>query len=1174
MRRSLALSLMLLALPANAQQTDRDYLTAFLEDNLSDAGRQVVITGFTGALSSQAALDSLTIADDQGVWITLNGVVLDWSRSSLLSGQVVINELSAQEIILSRLPDTGDSDMPAAEAKGFSLPDLPVSVEIGRVAAERIVVDRAVFGQPVEGSLESALSLIGGEGKASFTLLRSDAGPDGDIRLEASYSNLSRELDLSLQAREGAGGLAVTLLGLPGAPSAELSVLGSGTFEDFAADILLATDGVERLGGKVTVMADEDGASRFKADVAGDLGPLFLPAYAEFFGTEVSLLAEGTRSAIGRLTLEALTVKSRALAISGSATIASDGLPEALSLTGRLAAPDGTPLLLPFGDVPTRVASADFDLLVADTAEGGWKGSLLLAGLDRPEFKTEEFRIAGSGRIGRTAAGNSIGATIRLAADGLLPTDPGLAATLGKTVTGTLTAHWLEGSGALNLSDLRIIGEGYQAHASLKVEGLEDAFLTSGRVEVSAEDFTRFSGLAGRPVGGSGTAVLQGSASQLSGFFDLTGQFKGQGLRIGVAELDRLLAGGSTVDISAIRDETGTVLRSLDLEANTLSVTANGKLSSKGSDLQGKLDLSDLAALRPGYRGRLALKAAFTGTVAAGQITATGTGTGLGIGQAEADRLLAGESKLNLRVAVADGVIRIDEAKLANPQLSLTAQGNVAGDDSKISLEARLANLALLLPEFPGPLTVSGTALQDATGYVIDLAGRGPGQVDAKVAGRVAADFATADLSLSGSGQAGLANAFLEPRSVSGPVRFDLRLDGPLRPSSLSGRLSLAGGRVTDASLGFALERVEAVADLSGGQARVSATTQLSSGGRLRIDGSVGVAAPNQADLSISLDRLRLVDPELYQTTASGEVTVTGPLQGGALIAGRITLDDTEIMVPSSGFGGEGGLPDLRHINEPREVRDTRAKAGLLGEAGSGGRTGGTGAFRLDLEISAPSRVFVRGRGIDAELGGSLRLTGTTAAIVPSGGFSLIRGRLDILGKRLVLSDADLQLEGDFVPQILISASTESDGITSFVTIEGPANAPDVTFSSVPELPQEEVLSRLLFGRGLDTISAFQAAQLANAVAVLAGRGGEGLIGRLRKSFGLDDLDVTTAEDGSAALKAGKYISENVYTEVEVGQEGKSQISLNLDVRPGVTLKGRVGADGDTGIGIFLERDY
>jgi translocation and assembly module TamB len=298
-------------------------------------------------------------------------------------------------------------------------------------------------------------------------------------------------------------------------------------------------------------------------------------------------------------------------------------------------------------------------------------------------------------------------------------------------------------------------------------------------------------------------------------------------------------------------------------------------------------------------------------------------------------------------------------------------------------------------------------------------------------------------------------------------------------------------------------------------------------------------------------------------------------LLGGALVAGSIALGQTEVRVPSSGFETAGALLNLRHRNEPSEVRATRVRAGLL-DAATGGGAGDAsgGAFRLDVTVSAPSQVFVRGRGIDAELGGQLRLTGSTDAIVPAGGFSLIRGRLDILGKRLVLSRADLALEGSFVPVLDIAAVTESDGIASTVNIAGPADNPVVSFSSSPPLPQEEVLARLLFGRALESISALQAAQLANAVAVLAGRGGEGLVGRLRKSFGLDDLDLATAEDGSTALTVGKYLTDNVYTEVEVEQGGKAKISLNLDLRDGVTVKAGVGDDGNAGVGIFLERDY
>ena len=117
-------------------------------------------------------------------------------------------------------------------------------------------------------------------------------------------------------------------------------------------------------------------------------------------------------------------------------------------------------------------------------------------------------------------------------------------------------------------------------------------------------------------------------------------------------------------------------------------------------------------------------------------------------------------------------------------------------------------------------------------------------------------------------------------------------------------------------------------------------------------------------------------------------------------------------------------------------------------------------------------------------------------------------------------------------------------------------------------------MKQLLFGRNISEISAFQALQLASAVATLAGRGGEGVIGNLREGFGLDDLDVTTTDDGATALRLGKYLTDNVYTDVTAASDGTGEVSLNLDITESLTAKGTLGSDGDSSIGIFFERDY
>jgi translocation and assembly module TamB len=1569
---SIALTLALLPAPLLAQEDDRSFLTAFLEDNLSDAGRQVVITGFAGALSSRASLTSMTIADDQGIWLTLTDVTLDWQRAALLKGEVRVESLTAAKIEMTRLPVTEGSAMPSPEAAEFALPELPVSVDIGKIEATEIVLGESVLGQPVTGQLSAAMHLAGGEGSADLTITRSDDGPKGLISLKAAYANATTQLTLDLRAEEGEGGIAVDLLGVPDAPSVLFTVAGTGPLSDFKAEVDLVTDGISRLAGEVTLTGSSDGNSGFVADLAGDLAPLFLPDYAEFFGPEVSLHARGNRSPEGMLTLSEMSLQAQALQLDGQLTLSADGLPDRFDLTGALGLADGSPVLLPMaGEISTRVTRADLALSYDRAAGEGWKGEVSLQGLDRADLSAATLRLTGSGRIARLGGDATVGATLGFSALGLKAADPALQQALGEVLDGSLLGHWRASDGTVTISRLRLEAPGFFVQTTGDVGGLDSGFTLTGHTEAVLADLARFSALSGYDLGGSARIAVDGSGSPLSGQFDVAGTVSGQDIVTGVAELDGLLRGGTEILIDVRRGAEGTDLRQLDLTAGTFSAKAKGRIATAGSDLVADVDFSDISVLGAGYRGSLRGVASLKGTLEVGEVSLTGAAEDLAIGQPQADLLLAGETQLTLRAdlspagavietallsndqmsldatgtmnaaasdlvaalklndlsvlgpgfggqvngraelkgnlaggsvvlegsgvnlrvgqAQVDGLlagttslsitadltpaevvlrkaelgndamtlsatgtmnagssdlvadlavqdlavldlglggqlnarallsgnleaaslalegtgtdlqtgqeqldallagntalsiaadltpeaavirkadlkndamrlsatgtltptesdlvadlvltdlavlgsglggqlsgrallkgnldggsvalegsgvdlkvgqrqvdgllagttrlsidadlaqgaavirkadvsndvlrlsatgtlnpttsdlvadlelrdlaslgggyggsmsarllvsgspadgrltldgtaqnlalgqsqadrllagqssikadigfstkgITVNSAELTTPQLTASAKGQAGADGAVLDLSARLGNLGLLLPEFPGPLTVTGTAAQRAGGTTLDLRAQGPGQIDTSITGTVAPDYSSADLALRGTAQAALVNGFIEPRTLTGPTSFDLALRGPLALSSLSGRVSLSGGRLADPAQNFGLDGIEATATLSGGQAVIAVQSQVTTGGSVAVTGSIGLAAPMPADLAIDLRGVTLRDPQLYETRLHGRLTFIGPALGGAEIAGNLDLAETELRIPSTGLGGLGDIPELRHLHEPGEVRATRARAGLLnGHGGSGIRGSGGGVFGLNIRLSAPSRLFIRGRGLDAELGGSLLLTGTTDSVVPGGSFELVRGRLDILGKRLILAEATLQMQGDFVPFVRILASTESDGVTSSVLIEGEAFNPTLSITSVPDLPDEEALAHLLFGQGLDNISALQAAQLASAVATLAGRGGGGIIENLRKSTGLDNLDIKTTDDGTAELTAGRYINSKIYTEVTVDQDGKSRIDLNLDLAPHITLRGRADSDGSAGVGVFLQKDY
>ena len=135
-----------LAQETESEREDKGFLTNWLETNLSGAGRDIRIEGFSGALSSTASLEKLTIADAQGVWITLEGLTLNWNRSALFNGALDVTELAAGSIDLVRWPETEEAAV-SPEATAFQLPDLPVSVQIREVSAATVTLGEAILGR-------------------------------------------------------------------------------------------------------------------------------------------------------------------------------------------------------------------------------------------------------------------------------------------------------------------------------------------------------------------------------------------------------------------------------------------------------------------------------------------------------------------------------------------------------------------------------------------------------------------------------------------------------------------------------------------------------------------------------------------------------------------------------------------------------------------------------------------------------------------------------------------------------------------------------------------------------------------------------------------------------------------------------------------------------------------
>ncbi|WP_163846501.1 translocation/assembly module TamB domain-containing protein [Pseudooceanicola aestuarii] len=1364
---ALAACLMLGAAPAQAQSTtdeDEGFLTRLIQDNLSGAGRVVDIQGFRGALSSRATLERMTIADDDGIWLELTGAVLDWDRSALLGGRLQVQELSAETLVIRRIPE---GDGASTEAPGFAIPDLPVSVNIDRFDIGAITLEDPLLGERVDLTAQGSAALAGGGMDVDLAITRTDR--DGRFAIDAAFDPEAEALALDITLTESEGGLAAKLMDLPGLPSVDLTIAGTGPLDDYRAELDLTTDGTPRLGGFVALQGQEDGGRRFTADLGGDITALAAPDYRDFLGTDIGLVVEGLRSADGALDITQLDLTSAALNLGGQIAVDAEGAPERFDLAGELVSPQGeSRVTLPFGE-GISLARADLSLQYDRSVSEAITGRIVAEAPDASGLSADQLALNLDGTLTPTDSDLNL----RFDAAGLSTGDAALAQALGRAIEGAAHVTWGEDA-PLRIADLSLTGESFslkgdaildqgEEQAALNITGRAelprlanfaalsgtdlrgaaslsidiDAQLPSGVARVQAQgdvqdlalgvdqldpllappaqlklDVTRgtdgieltvlrigneeieltASGAIGDSDGAidyalrlenagiftgaeSGPLTLDGAVRRIDRGLRVTARGAGDELATGVDAADKLLSGRSSLAFSLFAGDDRLLLEEALITTDELRLEASGDLSAPQRQVEFSARLANSALFTGGEAGALEVDGTLTQQEGRNRVSLTGGGTDLGIGTPMVDNLLEGRTDLLVELVQGEGLLRLDRARVENDALTLSASGNlvdgardvtltgtlnnsarpfggragplnlsatarqdgadyvlsldadgqaigigtpavddllpgtstlelrarytgdgalevsraefdgvalsasasgvVADGGADLDLSARLDDVARLTPGLSGPVTISGSANAGAEATALNLSLTGPGGSQARATGQVGLPGGRVALEIEGTAPLALANAFIAPQSLGGMARFDLTMQGAPGLEALSGRISTTDARVVIPSASVVVERIAGDIALSGGQARLNITADYG-GGAVRVTGPVGLSTPYSAGLDIAVQNVLVERDGLVSTRLDGALRVAGPVTGGGRISGRIGLRDTELRIPAGGFGGQETIPDIRHLGEPADSRTTRRRAGLTdadttSAEGSGSGSAGLG---LDVLVAADDPIFLRGRGLDAELRGQLRLQGTTSEIRPVGQFELVRGRLDILTKRLDLAEGRLVMAGAFEPVIrLVAASTSGEYVIQII-LDGPAGEPEVTFASTPELPEDEILSQLFFGRDLNSLSPLQAARLAVAVAELTGRGNGGVVGKLRENAGLDDLDIAQTEDGETALRAGKYINDNVYTQTEVTSSGETSLSINLDISDNVRAKGSVSSDGDTGLGLFFEKDY
>jgi translocation and assembly module TamB len=159
-----------------------------------------------------------------------------------------------------------------------------------------------------------------------------------------------------------------------------------------------------------------------------------------------------------------------------------------------------------------------------------------------------------------------------------------------------------------------------------------------------------------------------------------------------------------------------------------------------------------------------------------------------------------------------------------------------------------------------------------------------------------------------------------------------------------------------------------------------------------------------------------------------------------------------------------------------------------------------------------------------------------------------------------------------------IRATGDVEDVEISINIGGRAQNPQVSFTSSPSLPQDELLSRILFGGSVQSISAIQAVQLAAALNSLRGSGG-GLnpLGKLRSVSGIDRLRILGADETTGrgtAVAAGMYLSNRIYVEIVTDARGFTATQISVALSRALSLLSQVSSFSGTNVELRYRKDY
>ena len=416
--------------------------------------------------------------------------------------------------------------------------------------------------------------------------------------------------------------------------------------------------------------------------------------------------------------------------------------------------------------------------------------------------------------------------------------------------------------------------------------------------------------------------------------------------------------------------------------------------------------------------------------------------------------------------------------------------------------------------------------------------------------------------------------AGLADQRLAGTIGVAADFGGRVSSPNLAGIVRGRGLTYENATYGTRLTNMVLAGRFTGDRIQIEQLTASAGNGTVAGQGYISLAASRgyPADIALTLNNARLANSADLRVAATGNVRLLKTAGQNPVLTGTVRLPETRYRIVRQGAAEVPVLTGVR-------FKPPRGRPRVTGDAPP--QTGSAfGDVALDLNIVAPNELFVSGMGLESEWRADLKLTGTSANPRIAGDISLVRGTLGFAGRSFELQEGRIRFPGGGTDdaRITLVAQEEIEDVQVTINVTGSALDPRITFSSSPGLPQDEIVSRILFGNSVGQLSAIQAVQLAASLNSLrGGSGGLNPLGKLRQAAGFDRLRILGPDDASGrgtALAAGRYIGDDIYLEVVTDARGFTATQLEVTLSRSLSILSQVGGSGTTNVNVRYRKTY